>query len=229
MISVGSDIITIDGPVGSGKSTVGRLLADRLGLIYLDTGAMYRAVALEAHRRGIDPDAADALGRLCASIDISFQHDPNGQRVYIADLDVTEAIRTPAVSMLASRVSAVPTVRAALVALQRHIGSNGSIVVDGRDAGTVIFPQARFKFYLDASPQERAQRRYKELIAKNVEVDYNVLFLEIQKRDHDDSTRALAPLKPAPDAVVIDTTGMTIEAVLEAMLAEIARRTASRS
>ncbi|MCX8042704.1 MAG: (d)CMP kinase [Desulfobacterota bacterium] len=222
-------IITIDGPVGSGKSTVGRLLAERFGLTYLDTGAMYRAVALAAQRRGIDPDDTVALGKLCEEIDISFRHDQNGQRTLLCGIDVTDDIRTPDISMLASRISALPVVREALVAKQRAIGRSGRIVVDGRDAGTVIFPHARFKFYLDATLQERAQRRYKELIAKNMDVDYNKLFSEIEKRDRDDSTRALAPLKPAPDAVIIDTTGMTIEAVLQIISERISCCIASRS
>lgn len=222
-------IITIDGPVGSGKSTVGRLLAERFGLLYLDTGAMYRAVALAAHQRGIPPDDAEALGKLCEEIEISFLHEPNGQRTILCGADVTDQIRAPEISMLASRVSAVGSVRAALVAMQRHIGRNGGIVVDGRDAGTVIFPNARFKFYLTASLEERAQRRYKELIAKNMDVDYNKLLFEIEKRDRDDSTRALAPLKPAPGAVIVDTTGMTIEAVLQRISEEILRGVASRS
>jgi|YNPNPStandDraft_1061719.scaffolds.fasta_scaffold00006_35 cytidylate kinase len=222
-------IVTIDGPVGSGKSTIGRLLAQQLGLTYLDTGAMYRAVALAAQQRGISPDDKQSLGKLCAEINISFQQDANGQRTLLSGTDVTDQIRTPAISMLASQVSALPQVRSALVSMQRYIGRNGGIVVDGRDAGTVIFPHARFKFYLDASLEERAQRRYKELIAKKIEVDYNVLLSEIEKRDRDDSTRTIAPLKPAPDAVIIDTTGMTIEAVLKTISERILCSTASRS
>lgn len=220
-------IVTIDGPVGSGKSTVGRLLARMRGLVYLDTGAMYRAVALEAQRRGISPDDEAALGQLCAGIAISFRNDGDRQLVFLSGSDVTDAIRTPEISMLASRISAVGTVRKALVRLQQQTGRDGGVVVDGRDAGTVIFPQARFKFYLDATVQERTQRRYKELIEKKLEVDYNKLFLDIKKRDEDDSTRALAPLKPADDAVIIDTTGMTIEAVLGTISREIDRRASS--
>jgi len=220
-------IVTIDGPVGSGKSTVGRLLARVRGLVYLDTGAMYRAVALEAQRRGIAPDDAAALGQLCDCISIAFRNDGDRQLVFVSGSYVTDAIRTPEISMLASRISAVKTVREALVRLQQQTGRDGGIVVDCRDAGTVIFPQARFKFYLDATVQERAQRRYKELVEKKMEVDYNTLFLDIKKRDQDYSTRALAPLKPADDAVIIDTTGITIEAVLGAISREIDRRAPS--
>jgi cytidylate kinase len=214
-------IITIDGPVGSGKSTIGRLLAKKHALIYLDTGAMYRVIALEASSHKIKAEDEKALAALCNSIDISFKQSEDRQLVFSSGRDVTDAIRTPEISMLASRISAIKSVRNALVALQRQIGAHGGIVVDGRDAGTVIFPQARFKFYLDATVEIRAQRRYKECIDKKINIDYNVLFLDIQKRDHDDSNRKLAPLKPAPDAVIIDTSMMTLEDVLKAISSHI--------
>lgn len=216
-----SSIITIDGPVGSGKSTIGRLLANKLGLVYLDTGAMYRVIALEARERGIAANDEQALAALSGTIDILFKQSEDRQLVFSSGRDVTDAIRTPEISMLASRISALESVRSALVALQRQIGSHGGIVVDGRDAGTVIFPQARFKFYLDAAAEIRAQRRHKECIEKKINIDYNTLFLDIQKRDHDDSSRSIAPLKPAPDAVIIDTTAMTLEDVLEAITVRI--------
>ncbi len=146
-----SSIITIDGPVGSGKSTIGRLLAQKLGLVYLDTGAMYRVIALEARERGIEAGDEHALAALSETTDILFKQSDDRQLVFSSGRDVTDAIRTPEISMLASRISALKSVRSALVALQRQIGSHGGIVVDGRDAGTVIFPHARFKFYLDAS------------------------------------------------------------------------------
>jgi len=208
-------IITIDGPVGSGKSTIGRLLAQRLGLVYLDTGAMYRVIAFEARERGIEANDEHALAALSGKIDIQFKQSGDRQLVFSSGRDVTDAIRTPEISMLASSISALKSVRSALVALQRQIGSHGGIVVDGRDAGTVIFPQARFKFYLDATVEIRAQRRYKEFIEKKINIDYNILFLDIQKRDHDDSNRSIAPLKPAPGAVIIDTSTMTLEDVLK--------------
>ncbi len=210
-------IITIDGPVGSGKSTIGRLLAKRLGFVYLDTGAMYRVIALEARESGIDAADEAALAALCHEIKISFKQSEDQQLVFSSGRDVTGAIRTPEISMLASSISAVKSVRNALVALQREIGAHGGVVVDGRDAGTVIFPQARFKFYLDASVEIRAQRRYKEFIEKKINIDYNNLFLDIQKRDYDDSNRTIAPLKPAPGAVIIDTSSMTREDVLKAI------------
>jgi len=216
-IAMSNTIITIDGPVGSGKSTIGRLLAKRLGFVYLDTGAMYRVIALEARESGIDAADEAALAALCHEIKISFKQSEDQQLVFSSGRDVTGAIRTPEISMLASSISAVKSVRNALVALQREIGAHGGVVVDGRDAGTVIFPQARFKFYLDASVEIRAQRRYKEFIEKKINIDYNNLFLDIQKRDYDDSNRTIAPLKPAPGAVIIDTSSMTREDVLKAI------------
>ena len=216
-----TNIITIDGPVGSGKSTIGKLLAKKHGLVYLDTGAMYRVIALEARESGIDADDEAALAALCHEIKISFKQSEDQQLVFSSGRDVTDAIRTPEISMLASRISAVKSVRNALVTLQRQIGVQGGVVVDGRDAGTVIFPQASFKFYLDATVEIRAQRRYKEFIEKKINIDYNNLFLDIQKRDHDDSNRSISPLKPAPGAVIIDTTTMTREDVLEAISVRI--------
>ncbi len=215
-------VITIDGPVGSGKSTIGRLLAERMDILYLDTGAMYRAVGLAARNRGIAVDDDTALGNLCEQIHISFSRTGGTQRVFLDEKDVTEAIRLPEVSMLASGVSAQPSVRAAMVAQQRACASDG-LVADGRDAGTVIFPQAPFKFYLDASVDIRAQRRHKELIEKNIHMEYSTLLKEIEQRDHNDTTRLHAPLKPAPDAVILDTSLMTIDEVLAALIAHIER------
>lgn len=214
-------IVTIDGPVGSGKSTVGKLLAVKKGLIYLDTGAMYRVVALEAHRNNIGSSDEKALQELCSNIRISFKQQGHGQRVFSYDQDVTDEIRKPEISMLASRVSAVQSVRQALVPMQREIGRNGGIVVDGRDAGTVIFPNAWFKFYLDATIEVRAKRRYKELVEKNLKVRYSKIFNDIEKRDRDDSLRDISPLKPADDALIIDTTEMTIEDVVSRVSQEI--------
>ena len=226
MTAADAPVITIDGPVGSGKSTLGRMLAERLGILYLDTGAMYRAVGLAAREQGIAADDDTALGRLCAQIRITFSREHGRQHVFLNGTDVTDDIRLPEVSMLASAVSAQPSVRKALVAQQRACAGNG-LVADGRDAGTVIFPAAPFKFYLDASVEVRAQRRYKELIDKNIPIEYTSLLKEIEQRDHNDTTRLHAPLKPAPDAVIIDTSQMTIEDVLDALVSNIERKRSS--
>jgi cytidylate kinase len=216
-------IITIDGPTGAGKSTVGKILAERMGYTYLDTGALYRVVALEAKRAGIDPEDEAALAHLCSRIDISFKRESN-IKVYSSGSDVTEEIRTPEISMLASRISAKKCVREALVRIQQACAQGGNIVADGRDAGTVVFPGARFKFFLDAAPEVRSRRRYKELIEKKLEVDYSNVHRELLQRDRDDSSRAIAPLKPAPDAHIIDTTEMTIEEVVQTMMQIIEAR-----
>jgi cytidylate kinase len=220
-------IVTIDGPVGTGKSTIGRLLARKKRLTYLDTGAMYRVVALEAQKKGVDSGDEKLLQELCSHVEIFFKQEGDGQRVFSYGRDVTDEIRTPEISMLASRVSAVKTVREALVKLQREIGKKGGIVVEGRDAGTVIFPNARFKFYLDATLEVRAKRRYKELVEKNIKVDYIDILQDIEKRDSDDSSRDISPLKPAAAAAVIDTTEMTIEDVLSRVSEEIELRSSS--
>jgi cytidylate kinase len=221
-------IVTIDGPTGAGKSTVGKILAQRIGYTYLDTGAMYRVVALAVQQQGIDPDDDASLCRVCDRVDIAFKKD-SGMQVYSQGINVTDAIRTPEISMLASRVSAKPCVRNTLVRLQREAGKQGKVVVDGRDAGTVIFPHARFKFYIDAAAATRSQRRYKELIDKNVKVAYSDVHRELLQRDQDDSSRAIAPLQPAHDAVIINTTEMTIEDVVNAMVQAIDERRASVS
>lgn len=220
-------IVTIDGPVGSGKSTVARLLAKARGLTYLDTGALYRVVALEAARQGLRPDDEDSLRALCGRISISFKQEQEGQRVYTDGRDVTDEIRTPEISMLASRFSAAKCVREALLLMQREIGQNGGIVVEGRDAGTVVFPRAKFKFYLDARVDVRAERRHKELLAKNREIKYINILYDLQQRDLQDSTRDIAPLRPAEDAICIDTGGMTIEDVVNKISQEIESRASS--
>ena len=183
---------------------------------------MYRTVGLAARNQGIAADDDTALGRLCEQIRITFSRERNRQHVFLNDTDVTDAIRLPEISMLASAVSAQPSVRKAMVAQQRACAGEG-LVADGRDAGTVIFPGAPFKFYLDASVEVRAKRRYKELIDKSITIEYSSLLKEIEQRDHNDTTRLHAPLKPAPDAVIIDTSQMTIEDVLTALVNHIER------
>jgi len=211
-------IITIDGPAGAGKSTVSRMLARRLNYLYLDTGAMYRAVALQVLKDRIDPGDEKALERLCKEISISFAEDPRGQRILCQGEDVTEKIREPEVGWMASTVSMKRPVREAMVALQRKMGERGGLVAEGRDTGTVVFPRAEAKFFLIADARERAFRRFREMKAKGKEARLEEVEAEVSKRDNQDSSRDLAPLKPAEDAHRIDSTGLTPEEVVERML-----------
>lgn len=207
-------VIAIDGPAGAGKSTAARALARRLGFFLLDTGAIYRAVALVASRRQIAFADADALGRLAASLPIRF--DEAGA-VFVGDEDVSAAIRTPEMSQGASTVSAHPPVRAALLELQRALAARGRCVVEGRDIGTVVLPWAPLKIFLTASPQVRARRRYDELAGKGQTVDLQKTLAELLERDERDSTRATAPLRQADDAVLLDTSGLDETAVVDRM------------
>jgi cytidylate kinase len=220
-------VVTIDGPSGSGKSTISRLLAARLGYTYLDTGAMYRAVGLKVKEAGLDLDdeaGRAALPDLLATIDIILApaaSPDDDARVFVNNKEVSHLIRTAEMGMVASRVSAEPVVREKLTEMQRQIGNRGGIVAEGRDTGTVVFPKAEYKFYMDASPEERARRRELQLREKGQEVDYQKLLEQIIKRDHDDSARSLAPLTPAHDAVIVDTSTMSIEEVVSHMLEKI--------
>ena len=223
------NIITIDGPSGAGKSTISKLLAAKLHYTYLDTGAMYRVVGLQVERTGLDLQAANGrekLVQLLDSLDLKLAPGIENQetRAFLDGEDVSEAIRTPDMAMVASRVSAEPEVRIKLTEMQRAIGNNGAIVAEGRDMGTVVFPDAKYKFFLDASPEERALRRQKQLLEKGQKIEYTEILSQIRKRDLDDSSRALAPLKPAADAIVIDSSEMSIDEVVSFMLAEIDER-----
>lgn len=213
-------LITIDGPAGAGKSTVSRALADRLGYRYVDTGALYRGVACIAQRRGVSPQDDAGLSGLLEGLALNFLPGTAGQRLIANGDDVTDAIRTPEISMLASAVSARPAVRAFLLKIQRELGRQKAAVFEGRDMGTVVFPEADVKFYLDASTAVRAQRRFVEVRAK-ADVSIEAIERDMQLRDRQDRHRALAPLKAAADAVTIDSTGLTIEQVVERMLAHV--------
>ena len=214
-------VIAIDGPSGAGKSTAARILAERLGYLYIDTGAMYRAIGWKAKREGIDPDDEAKLEDLCGRTEVTIKMDNSDLRFFVNGFDVTGEIRTPEMGMMASAVSKSPAVRARLLTLQRELGKGSGVVMDGRDIGTVVFPDADVKFYLDASAGERGKRRYLELKAKGMDVDRAQITKEIEERDRQDSGRALAPLKKADDALLIDSSAMSIDDVLDRMLSEI--------
>jgi cytidylate kinase len=223
------NIITIDGPSGAGKSTISKLLAARLHYTYLDTGAMYRVVGLQVERSGLDLDAGNSrkkLAQLLESLDLKLAPGEGNQetRVFLGGEDVSDSIRTPEMAMIASRVSAEPEVRKKLTEMQRAIGNNGAIVAEGRDMGTIVFPYAKHKFFLDATPRERALRRQKQLLEKGQKVKYEELLTQIRKRDRDDSSRSLAPLKPAADAIIIDSSEMNIDEVVSFMLEAVTKR-----
>jgi cytidylate kinase len=219
-------VITIDGPSGAGKSTLGRLLAEELDYMYIDSGALYRAVALKARENGTDPDDDEALFRLCRNLAIAFHRESDRLTVMLDGKDVTDAIRAPEISMLASRVSARKTVRDGLMDVQRRLGEGGGIVVEGRDMGTVVFPDAEVKFFLHASLETRGERRCRQYREQGRRYDIGTITRDIEKRDCDDSRRALSPLKPAPDARMIDSTDMSIEEVVAEMLKTVARHLA---
>lgn len=217
--------IAIDGPAGAGKSTLAKALAARLGFLYVDTGAIYRTVGLSVARQGGDcSDPADVAARLPA-LRLSLTHGPDGrQHMLLGEEDVTEAIRENTVSRYASQVSAHPAVRAFLLEMQRDLARQHDVVMDGRDIGTVVLPQADVKIFLTASAEQRALRRYKELEARGQPVELETLRREIVQRDYDDSHRAAAPLRQAEDAVVVDTSRLDLEQSLEALLTVVKER-----
>lgn len=206
--------IAIDGPAGSGKSTVARRLAEEYGILYLDTGAMYRACAVRVLEAGVSPEDEVAIVDLMRSTKLDVVYENGVQKTLLDGRDVSEEIRRPPVSMAASAVSKHPSVRMHLVEKQREIAGKTSCVLDGRDIGTFVLPDADFKFFLTARPEVRAKRRYDELVAKGVTVDFEELKAEIVRRDEQDSTRAVAPLKQAEDALLVDTSDMTVEEVV---------------
>lgn len=211
-------VITIDGPAGVGKSSVCKEVADQLSYLYLDTGALYRAVAWKVKETGTSVSDEAALKALCETIDLSYKRTDDGAQIVVDGKDVTDEIRAEEIGSLASVISAVPKVREALLPLQRKTGERGGIVAEGRDMGTVVFPEAEKKFFLTADVAERAKRRYLQLSEKGVESCYDNIIHQIEVRDRQDSLRNIAPLKPAEDAVIIDTTAISKTEVVAKML-----------
>ncbi len=210
--------IAIDGPSGAGKSSAAKGAAKELGFIYVDTGALYRAVGVAALRRGIPTADAAAVAAMLPEVSIDLRYEEGEQHVYLNGDDVSKEIRLPEASMAASDVSAVPAVRAFLFDLQKNLARENDCIMDGRDIGTVVLPDARLKIFLTATPEERANRRWKELSERGTPVDYDTLLAEIKQRDYNDSHRAIAPLKPADDAVYLDTSDMTLAEVIETVV-----------
>jgi len=217
-------VVTIDGPAGAGKSSVAKLLARRLGYRLLDTGAIYRAVALTARARDVAWTDGSACAEIARALDIRFDFVGDKNHVYVAGEDVTSAIRTPEVSQGASQVSAHPEVRAALLELQRRLAAGGGVVVEGRDTGTVVFPHADAKFFLTATEEERARRRVAELGQSGAPVDYENTLREIRERDQRDASRDVAPMIPAQDALIVDSSTQTLEEVVESLAARVEAR-----
>ncbi len=212
-------VIALDGPAGVGKSTPSRELARRLGFTLVDTGALYRGVALAARERGISWDDEAAIAELCPRLELGFHSQDDGTpRLLLDGVDRGDDIRTPEIAAGASQVSAYPGVRRALLSLQRELGREGGVVLEGRDIGTVVFPDAEVKLFLTASAEERARRRVKDLESRGIAVDYDELLAQIRARDEADSTRAIAPLRPAEDAVILDSTSLDMEAVVRHVL-----------
>ncbi len=211
-------LIAIDGPVGAGKSTVAKITAKKLNIIYVDTGAMYRAVGLYVTRKGLDTKKSEDVNSVLNEINLDVKLSNEGQMIFLNGEDVTKLIRTPEISMAASNVSAIPEVRVKLVDMQRKLAETKSVIMDGRDIGTVVLPNATTKIYLNAELDERADRRYKELIKKGQDVTFEDVKADIVKRDTNDMSRAVSPLKKADDAIELDTTGLTLEEVVDKVI-----------
>lgn len=217
--------VAIDGPAGAGKSTVAKGVAAKLGYIYVDTGALYRAVGVYALRKGVDTKDSDGVCAVLPEISVELKFIDGVQHVFLNGEDVSVEIRTPDASMAASNVSAIPSVRSFLFDLQRDIASKNDCIMDGRDIGTVVLPHAQVKIFLTADPEERAMRRYRELIVKDPDVKYEDVLADLKVRDYQDSHREIAPLKPAEDSVVYNTTGNSLEESVEKVIAIIKEKT----
>ncbi len=211
-------IIAVDGPSGAGKSSSSCLLAERLGYRYVDTGALYRIVGLLALEKRVPADDAERVADLCAHLSLRFLPEANGIRILLGEREITADIRQPEVSQMASKVSAQPLVRHRLLGVQRELGAGGDVVMEGRDIGTVVFPEADVKFYLDASPEVRGRRRYAELRHQGVSTELRTTIQEMAERDQRDSSRAHAPLQRAADAIGIDTTTLSLPEVVSIMV-----------
>ncbi len=214
-------IIAIDGPAGSGKSTVARLIAKRLNFKYIETGSMYRAVAWKVQQLGIDPQDEEKIAEVARTIAIEFQPGPDRQKVMVDGQDLTPVLQTETIGRLAAIVAANKAVREVMVAQQQNMGRNGNVVMDGRDIGTVVFPDAKKKFFLVADQKERAHRRYEEIKSKQPEITFEKILEQLQQRDFEDENRKVSPLIPAADSIRLDTTGMNIEGVVAQMIEEI--------
>ena len=218
--------VAIDGPAGAGKSTVSRAAAEKLGFVYVDTGALYRAVGVNALRKNVDTRDKQAVAATLGDVKVDLVFEDGEQKVLLNGEDVSKEIRTPPASMAASDVSAVPEVRAFLFDLQRDIAKRTSCIMDGRDIGTVVLPDAQVKIFLTASPEERAKRRCLELEQKGTPQKYEDVLAEINERDYNDSHREIAPLKPAEDGVILDTTTLTIEEAVASIINTVKEKTA---
>ena len=216
--------IAIDGPAGAGKSTLARRAAEKLGYIYVDTGALYRTVALFMLQRRIDPYDTQAVANVLPMVDVDIRHVDGEQRVYLCGENVSAVIRTPEISNAASTVAANPKVREFLADVQEDLAHNNNVIMDGRDIGTVVLPKAQVKVFLTASPEKRAERRYLELKEKGMNVEYEHILEDVKQRDYQDSHRAIAPLRPADDAVLLDTTDCDLDESLVKLLDIIDRR-----
>lgn len=217
--------VAIDGPAGAGKSTISKSAAKELGFIYVDTGALYRTVGLAASRKNVEPVQGEEVNNLLDSIKVELTFNDKGEQVVLLDgEDVSAFIRTPEASMMASKISAIPEVRAYLLDLQRNMATTNNVIMDGRDIGTVVLPNAEVKIFLTATPEARATRRYKELVEKGIDVKYDDILQDVITRDYNDSHREIAPLKQADDAVLADTTEIDLQGSIDLIVSIIKER-----